>query len=57
METGSMTAAASLLGKSQPAVSSLISRLEDELGDSLEVTLRNVRRNQDLPDALFRPAE
>lgn len=35
METGSMTAAASLLGKSQPAVSSLITRLEDELGLAL----------------------
>jgi outer membrane lipoprotein-sorting protein len=31
-------------------------RLEDELGDSLEVTLRNVRRNRDLSDALFRPS-
>jgi outer membrane lipoprotein-sorting protein len=30
-------------------------RLEDELGDSLEVTLRNVRRNRDLSDALFQP--
>jgi outer membrane lipoprotein-sorting protein len=31
-------------------------RLEDELGDSLEVTLRNVRRNRDLPDAFFKPS-
>jgi DNA-binding transcriptional LysR family regulator len=35
IESGSMTAAANLLGKSQPAISSLISRLEDELGLSL----------------------
>ncbi|MFX5752001.1 LysR family transcriptional regulator, partial [Acinetobacter baumannii] len=32
IETGSMTAAAALTGKSQPAVSTLITRLEDELG-------------------------
>jgi hypothetical protein len=31
-------------------------RLEDELGDSLEVTLRNVRRNRDLSDAYFQPS-
>lgn len=30
-------------------------RLDDDLGDSLEVTLRNVRRNRELSDALFRP--
>ncbi len=35
IESGSMTAAANLLGKSQPAISGLISRLEDELGLSL----------------------
>jgi DNA-binding transcriptional LysR family regulator len=35
IESGSMTAAATLLGKSQPAISGLISRLEDELGLSL----------------------
>lgn len=32
-------------------------RMEEELGDSLEVTLRNVRRNRDLPDALFQSAD
>ena len=32
-------------------------RLDDDLGDSLEVTLRNVRRNGDLSDALFRPTD
>jgi outer membrane lipoprotein-sorting protein len=31
-------------------------RTDDELGDSLEVTLRNVRRNRDLSDAFFRPS-
>jgi len=31
-------------------------RLEDGLGDHLEVTLDDVRRNVELPDALFRPA-
>lgn len=35
IETGSMTAAAALTGKSQPAVSNLITRLEDELGLAL----------------------
>ena len=35
IETGSMSAAATLLAKSQPAISNLISRLEDELGVSL----------------------
>lgn len=35
IETGSMSAAAILLAKSQPAVSNLITRLEDELGVSL----------------------
>lgn len=30
-------------------------RLDDALGDRLEVTLENVRRNVDLPDSLFRP--
>lgn len=32
-------------------------RLEDELGDDLEITLHNVRRNRDLSDALFRPSK
>lgn len=35
IETGSMSAAAALLAKSQPAISNLITRLEDELGVSL----------------------
>jgi DNA-binding transcriptional LysR family regulator len=35
IETGSMTAAAAVLSKLQPAVSNLITRLEDELGVSL----------------------
>jgi DNA-binding transcriptional LysR family regulator len=35
IETGSMSAAATLLAKSQPAISNLITRLEDELGVSL----------------------
>lgn len=30
-------------------------RLDDALGDRLEVTLGDVQRNVDLPDALFRP--
>lgn len=32
-------------------------RLEDQLGDHLEVTLRNVRRNRELPDAHFLPSK
>lgn len=32
-------------------------RLEDELGDSVEVTLRNVRRNRELSDAFFRSSK
>ncbi len=51
METGSMTAAASLLGKSQPAVSSLISRLEDELG--LALFKRGKGRLEATPEAHF----
>lgn len=35
IETGSMSAAATVLAKSQPAISNLITRLEDELGVSL----------------------
>lgn len=35
IETGSMSAAAVLLAKSQPAISNLITRLEDELGVAL----------------------
>ena len=35
VETGSMSAAALLLAKSQPAISNLVSRLEDELGVAL----------------------
>jgi outer membrane lipoprotein-sorting protein len=31
-------------------------RLEDELGDDVEVTLRNVRRNRELSDAFFQPS-
>lgn len=31
-------------------------RLADALGDRLEVTLHNAKRNSDLPDALFRPS-
>jgi outer membrane lipoprotein-sorting protein len=30
-------------------------RLDDDLGDSLEITLRDVKRNVDVPDALFAP--
>lgn len=51
IETGSMSAAATLLAKSQPAISNLITRLEDELGVSLFE--RKKGRLQVTPEAML----
>lgn len=51
IETGSMSAAATVLAKSQPAISNLITRLEDELGVALFE--RGKGRLQVTPEALL----
>jgi DNA-binding transcriptional LysR family regulator len=51
MSTGSVTGAAQLLARSQPAISRLVQELEAEIGYALEATVRRELR----PDLLINP--